>query len=237
MSRQTMQRNHMQGIAMSWEPFEHGLRLAPAHTPARALVVLLHGVGSNAQDLVPLADAWRGSLPPDIAWASLDGSEPFDGGFGGRQWFSLRDIDETTRGERVVAAWPALERMLRAELAHWELEGFGQLALVGFSQGSIMSLYHAATHDEGAAAVAAYSGRLAVPITASLPVRSRTPLTLVHGVEDGVIPIAELERAANAFSDAGFAVGAYALPGVGHTISSQGAMLGRDALARAFSAL
>ncbi len=233
MSRQTMLRNHMQGIAMNWESFEHGWRLAPADAPARALVVLLHGVGSNGQDLVPLADAWRGALPPDIAWASFDGSEPFDGGFGGRQWFSLRDIDESSRGERVAAAWPALERMLRAELAHWALQDFGQLALVGFSQGSIMSLYHAATHDEGAAAVVAYSGRLAVPVTA----RSRTPLTLVHGMEDGVIPIAELERAANAFSDAGFAVGAYALPGVGHTISSQGAMLGREALARAFSTL
>ncbi len=228
-----MSRNHMQGIAMSWESFEHGWRRAPADAPARALVVLLHGVGSNAQDLVPLADAWRGSLPQDVAWASLDGCEPFDGGFGGRQWFSLRDIDETSRGARVVAAWPALERMLRAELVHWGLQGFGQLALVGFSQGSIMSLYRAATHDEGAAAVVAYSGRLAVPVRA----HSRTPLTLVHGMEDGVIPIAELERAANAFSDAGFAVGAYALPGVGHTISSQGAMLGRDALARAFSTL
>jgi phospholipase/carboxylesterase len=49
-----------------------------------------------------------------------------------------------------------------------------------------------------------------------------------------VIPVLELERAANAFSDAGFAVGAFALPGVGHTISTEGLVLGRDALVRAF---
>ncbi|MBV8627548.1 MAG: hydrolase, partial [Paraburkholderia sp.] len=60
-----------------------------------------------------------------------------------------------------------------------------------------------------------------------------TALTLVHGEEDAVIPVQELERAALAFSDAGYAVEAYALPGVGHTISPQGAMLGRDALVRA----
>ncbi|SDE50323.1 alpha/beta hydrolase [Paraburkholderia lycopersici] len=211
---------------MSWESFEGGWRLAPAVGAARALVVLLHGVGSNAQDLMPLADAWRRDLP-GVAFASLDGSEPFDGGFGGRQWFSLRDISEANREARVVAASQVFERRLDAELAHWGL-GHDALALVGFSQGSIMSLYHAATQASGAAAVVAYAGRLVTPVVA----KSRTALTLVHGADDLVIPASELERAATAFSDAGFAVAAYALPGVGHTITPQGAMLGRDALVR-----
>lgn len=212
---------------MSWEPFEGGWRLAPADGAARALVVLLHGVGSNARDLMPLADAWRDSLP-GVAFASLDGSEEFDGGFGGRQWFSLRDINETNREVRSAAASQIFERRLTAELAHWSV-GYEALALVGFSQGTIMSLYHAATQDAGAAAVIGYSGRLVTPVTA----KSRTVLTLVHGEDDEVIPVLETERAAVAFSDAGFAVTAYALPEVGHTITPQGAMLGRDALVRA----
>ncbi len=48
-----------------------------------------------------------------------------------------------------------------------------------------------------------------------------------------MIPVQELERAALAFSDAGYAVEAYALPRVGHTISAEGVVLGRDALVRA----
>ncbi|CAG9273728.1 alpha/beta hydrolase [Paraburkholderia unamae] len=214
---------------MSWEAFDGGWRLAPADGAARALVVLLHGVGSNAQDLTPLADVWRDALP-GVAFASLDGSEPFDGGFGGRQWFSLRDISETNREARVVAASQVFERRLEAELAHWGL-GHEALALVGFSQGSIMSLYHAATQASGAAAVVAYAGRLVTPVVA----RSHTALTLVHGEDDEVIAASELERAAAAFSDAGFAVTAFALPGVGHTITPQGVMLGRDALVRALA--
>ncbi|MFT0171848.1 hydrolase, partial [Paraburkholderia mimosarum] len=122
---------------MSWEAFEGGWRLAPAAGAARALVVLLHGVGSNARDLTPLADVWRDAMP-DVAFVSLDGSEPFDGGFGGRQWFSLRDISESNREARVIAASQVFERRLGAELAHWGL-GSDALALVGFSQGSIMS--------------------------------------------------------------------------------------------------
>ncbi len=212
---------------MSWESFEHGWRLAPHSGDAHALVVLLHGVGSNARDLLPLADAWRDALP-GVAFASLDGSEPFDGGFGGRQWFSLRDISEGNREARVVAGAAALERMLADELTHWGL-GYDALALVGFSQGSIMSLYHVATRPEGAAAVVAYAGRLATRVVA----KSRTALTLIHGEDDNVIPVEELERAANAFSDAGYALAAYALPGVAHEISRDGLLLGREALVRA----
>jgi phospholipase/carboxylesterase len=216
-------------MEMAWQQFEHGWRRSPVNpaTPARALVVLLHGVGSHAQDLLPLADNWCETLP-DVAFVSFDGSEPFDGGFAGRQWFSLRGVNEANREARVVAAYPALRRMLDNELAHWQLS-FDKLALVGFSQGSIMALHHVATRDEGLAAVLAYSGRLASTIST----QARTPLTLVHGVEDTVIPVLELERAAHAFSDAGFAVAAFALPDIGHTISADGLILGRDALVRA----
>jgi phospholipase/carboxylesterase len=217
---------------MAWEQFEHGWRRAPAgeptDAPARGLVVLLHGVGSNARDLMPIADMWRDSLP-GVAFTSLDGTEPFDGGFNGRQWFSLRDVNPANREARVAAAYPALRQRLEAELAYRQLS-FDRLALVGFSQGSIMSMHHVAVSAEGAAAVVAYSGRLASTIVA----RNGTSLTLVHGESDEVIPVQELEHAADAFHRAGYTVDAYALPGVGHTISADGVALGRDALTHLF---
>ncbi|CAE6872861.1 alpha/beta hydrolase [Paraburkholderia domus] len=216
---------------MAWEQFEHGWRRAPATTPAKALVVLMHGVGSNARDLMPLADIWSESLP-DVAFTSLDGTDAFEGGFGGRQWFSLRDVNEDNREARVAAAYPALRRMLDAELAYWQVP-FDRLALVGFSQGSIMAMHHVATSAEGAAAVVAYSGRLASAIVA----QNGTPLTLVHGEADEVIPVQELEYAADAFSNAGYAVDAYALPGIGHTINADGVELGRQVLEHALGAL
>ncbi|WGS52970.1 dienelactone hydrolase family protein [Paraburkholderia sp. D15] len=215
---------------MTWEQFEHGWRRAPLTAPAKGLVVLLHGVGSNARDLMPLADIWSESLP-DVAFASLDGTDPFDGGFGGRQWFSLRDVDESNRVARVSAAYPALRAVLDAELARYAL-AFDRLALVGFSQGSIMSLHHVAASAEGAAGVVAYSGRLASTIVA----RNGTPLTLIHGEDDEVIPVRELEHAADAFNAAGYPVDAYALPGIGHTINADGVALGHEALERALGA-
>jgi phospholipase/carboxylesterase len=216
---------------MAWEQFEHGWRRAPVSAPAKGLVVLMHGVGSNARDLMPLADIWSEALP-DVAFTSLDGTDAFDGGFGGRQWFSLRDVNEANREARVSAAYPALRGVLEAELAHWQVP-FGRLALVGFSQGSIMALHHVAASAEGAAGVVAYSGRLASPIVAN----NGTPLTLIHGEDDEVIPVRELEYAADAFSNAGYTVDAYVLPGIGHTIDADGVALGREALERSLGAL
>jgi phospholipase/carboxylesterase len=216
---------------MTWEQFEHGWRRAPTTAPAKGLVVLMHGVGSNARDLMPLADIWSESLP-DVAFTSLDGTDPFDGGFGGRQWFSLRDVTPGNREARVSAAYPALRSMLEAELAHWQVP-FGRLALVGFSQGSIMAMHHVATSAEGAAGVVAYSGRLASAIIA----QNGTPLTLIHGEDDEVIPVQELEDAADAFNNAGYTIDAYALPGIGHTINADGVALGHEALERALGAL
>ena len=216
---------------MNWEQFEHGWRRAPVNAPAKGLVVLMHGVGSNARDLMPLADLWSESLP-EVAFTSLDGTDEFDGGFGGRQWFSLSEVNEANREARVVAAYPTLRGMLEAELAHWQLS-FGRLALVGFSQGSIMAMHHVATSAEGAAGVVAYSGRLASTVVA----HNATPLTLIHGEDDDVIPVQALEYAADAFSNAGFTVDAYVLPGVGHTINADGVALGREALARDLGAL
>jgi phospholipase/carboxylesterase len=92
-----------------------------------------------------------------------------------------------------------------------------------------MALHHVATSAEGAAGVVAYSGRLASAIVA----RNGTPLTLIHGEADEVIPVRELEDAADAFSNAGYTVDAYALPGIGHTIDADGVALGREALERA----
>lgn len=216
---------------MAWEQFEHGWRRAPATTPVKGLVVLMHGVGSNARDLMPLADIWSETLP-DIAFTSLDGTDEFDGGFGGRQWFSLREVNEGNREARVAAAYPALRAVLEAELAHWHV-GFGRLALVGFSQGSIMALHHVASSSEGAAGVVAYSGRLASVIVE----QNGTPLTLIHGEEDAVIPLQELEYAADSFSGAGYTVDAYALPGIGHTINADGVALGKTALEQALGVL
>ncbi|WP_028534576.1 alpha/beta hydrolase [Paludibacterium yongneupense] len=212
---------------MKWQRFDQGWRLRPAASQAGSLVVLLHGVGSDGRDLLPLAEAWEESLP-GAAFASFDGGEPFDGGGDARQWFSLAGVSPANRGQRVAQAYPALARRLQDELAFWQVPP-ERLALVGFSQGSIMAMHHLAVASAPLGAVVAYSGRLASAIAAP----GRAPLTLVHGSDDSTIPVAESRAAQAAFQAAGFPVHFFEIDGLGHGISADGAARGLQALQQA----
>ena len=198
----------------------------------RNLVILLHGVGSNGADLAPLGDFWRKSLP-NTDFAAPDGPFPMGPG---RQWFSIEGVTQANRAERVAGARAAFDRTLNAIIAAHNLTDHPErVALVGFSQGSIMALDALASGRWKVAAVVAFSGRLVSP--PPLAPSTATRVLLIHGNADQVMPFQESEHAAAALSRLGVDVATHILPGVGHTISAQGAALAgaflTEALAKA----
>src|SRR6266436_7376631 len=142
-----------------------GPRLEPRAAPARQLVVFLHGYGADGNDLIDIGRAWQ-ALLPQTAFVSPHAPEPCGQAPVGRQWFPLtfRDPDERWRG--VNAAAPALNRFLDAELARRKLPA-SALALVGFSQGTMMALHTGLRRATAPAAIVGYSGLLVVPSEAS----------------------------------------------------------------------
>ena len=117
-----------------------GPRLGPAEgTPVTALVILLHGYGSNGDDLIPLAIDWRGALP-GAAFVAPDAPEPCPGAPDGYQWWGITSLDRAARAAGVARATPALNAFIDAELARHNLTE-DRLALVGFSQGTMMALH------------------------------------------------------------------------------------------------
>jgi phospholipase/carboxylesterase len=199
-------------------------------TTAKNLVIFLHGVGSRGADLTPLAQGWRRSLPT-TAFATPDGPFAFDGGGSGRQWFGISGVTEANRPQRIAAARPAFEDVLRGIIEQHGLLGqFDRVVLVGFSQGSIMALDAIASGRWPVAAAVAYSGRLTSPRPFT-PARS-TQVLMVHGAVDPVIPAGNSTEAAATRREAGLDVHTHILPGVGHTITAQGAQLGADFIAK-----
>ncbi len=200
-----------------------------------SLVILLHGVGSNGQDLAPLAGIWRDALP-NAAFAAPDAPDPFDqGSFDqgpGYQWFSIAGVTEATRPQRVAAARAAFDRTLQAVLdQHGFADRLDRVAFVGFSQGSIMALDAVASGRWTPGAVVAFSGRLSSPPPLA-PARP-LPLLLIHGAADPVIPAAETVQAAATLAGLGYQVESHVLRGVVHTISNQGAAMAGRHLAAA----
>ncbi|MCC6949587.1 MAG: dienelactone hydrolase family protein [Bradyrhizobiaceae bacterium] len=216
-----------------------GPRLAPRSGKARQLVVFLHGYGADGNDLIALGQEWQ-SLLPDAAFVSPHAPEPCPGAPMGRQWFELtfRDPDERWRG--VNQARPLLDAFLDAELARHGLPGEA-LALVGFSQGTMMSLHTGLRRATAPAAIVGYSGLYVTPEEEGGPeraqaeIRVRPPILLVHGTEDNLIPVQGLFVSAQLLAMAEVPVEWHLSPGIGHGIDGEGLRHGGLFLDRAFA--
>lgn len=134
-----------------------GIALSPETGVARQLFILLHGAGASSSDLMPLAGKFRAAFP-EAALLLPDGTLPFDGGGGRRQWFPVSGVSEENRAARVAAAMQALHALVRDAQDRFNVLQ-SDTALAGFSQGAIMALEFSVAHDGHAGRVIAFSGR------------------------------------------------------------------------------
>jgi phospholipase/carboxylesterase len=212
-----------------------GPRLEPRSGPARQLVVFLHGYGADGNDLIDIGRAWQ-ALLPHAAFVSPHAPEPLPQAPMGKQWFALtfRDPNERWVGANKVA--PVLERFLDAELERRNLPS-SALALVGFSQGTMMALHVGLRRAVAPFAIVGYSGLLVVPPDSNAEklateIKSRPPVLLVHGELDDLIPAQALFHAASGLAALGVPVEWHLSRGIGHGIDQEGVRHGGEFLAR-----
>jgi phospholipase/carboxylesterase len=188
-------------------------------TPSR-LVILLHGLGADGNDLIGLAPYWA-RLLPTAEFLSPNAPFPCDMAPYGYQWYSSQDRSPEAALAAVRAAAPILDAFIDEALAKRGLEE-SDLALVGFSQGTVMSLYVGLRRDKPLAGIVGYSGRLLAPELLAGELRSRPKTLLVHGTEDPLIPYTALAEAEAALKAAGVPVDAVTSFGIGHSIDEEG---------------
>ena len=208
-----------------------GPRVAPIPaTSPTSLVIQLHGNGSNGDDLISLAPHWRGVLPATV-FVAPNAPEPCPGAPGGFQWWALTGADREARASGVARAAPVLDAFIDAELARYGLAE-AQLALVGFSQGTMMALHVGPRRPRTLAGIVGYSGMLATEAGLADPAITRPPILLIHGDADPMIPVAAFHQAEAALVRDGFAVESHVSPGLGHSIDLAGLQLGGQFLAK-----
>lgn len=214
-----------------------GPRLAPKSGTARQLVVFLHGYGADGNDLIDIGRAWQDWLP-DAAFVSPHAPRPCGQSPMGREWFPLTFRDPNERWTGVNEAAPALNAFLDAELARHKLPP-SALALVGFSQGTMMSLHAGLRRATAPAAIVGYSGMLVVPEDVEpeqfmAQMVAKPPVLLVHGDQDELIPVQALLHASQSLAAMDIPVQWHISPGVGHGIDQEGLRHGGEFLRKAF---
>jgi len=218
-------------------PILDGPQWGPKTGPARHLVVLLHGVGADGNDLIDLAPGWAAAAPEAVFW-SPHAPEAYDQagpGFG-RQWFSLADRTPARMAAGLAAVAPVLDAAIAEQCVTLGIP-LTHVALVGFSQGAMTALSYGLRRKISPAAILAYSGALPDAAGLAATLASRPPVLLVHGEDDQVVPANASRAAESALRALEVPVESLFCPRLGHGIDQAGLSRGSLFLQRSLALL
>lgn len=187
----------------------------PEDGPIKKAVVFLHGYGADGNDLIELAPMLSRALPHTVFYAP-DAPMPTAFGFG-RQWFSDADGTFVDR-PGIDAATLLLEDYIRRTVCAPHKLTFADVALVGFSMGTMTALHAAPRFKEQVAAVVGLAGMLQFADTLAAEVKQKPPVLLAHGNDDERVPAQCSSDAAQHLRAQGFEVESRFVDGLGHGI-------------------
>ena len=198
----------------------------------RQAVVLLHGYGSDGNDLIGLAPHWQGVLP-DAVFISPHAPEQCRQLASGFQWFDIAFEGDRLANRQlgVAQARPVLVEFLE-DL--WRQSGIGpeNTILAGFSQGAMMALHVGLSLEKPLMGIIAFSGAFVPPEGFGSAALAKSPVCLVHGDSDDVVDPELSADADVALRLAGYEVSYHVSPGVGHGIAPDGLAFATNFIAR-----
>jgi len=210
-----------------------GPEVAPSDGSAPdSLVVFAHGYGSNGDDLIALAPQLQAILPR-AQFLSPHAPEPCPMAPGGYQWFALSSLSKQERDAGTRQAAPALEAYIAAQLERFSLPP-ERLALIGFSQGTMVALHAGLRRQRGPGAIVGFSGTLAAPESLIDELGARPPILLVHGAADETVPVWLMFEAFGALQALQVPVERHVSQNTGHAVAPDGLEAATAFLRRSF---
>jgi predicted esterase len=208
-------------------------RLLQAGTPlaeAEGVVILLHGRGGSADDILSLHKVLDGGLTErKIAWLAPEAQ--------GRTWYPNSFLAPREANEPYLSsALRRVESLVKAAID----TGLGpeQIVIGGFSQGACLSTEFVASHPAHYAGLIAWTGGLVGPLGTQFDHAgdlSRMPALLLSGDPDPHVPWSRVEESAAVLGHMGAKVTLRRYPGRSHTVSHEELLLAQELIDRVFS--
>lgn len=181
------------------------------------VVVLLHGYGANAMNLMPLAYEFSDILQ-DWVFIAPNAPFPFEGmGEDSYQWYSLSDRSDEMLFSQAKKAEVILNNFLDDQLKRLNLEDKNMIVM-GFSQGGMMSMHTLYRRSKACAAVISFSGYMSGIEHLKNDIKSKPPILLCHGTRDPIVPYKAKEVAAAALRNLEVEATEHSVDRLGHSI-------------------
>jgi len=197
------------------------------------LVILCHGLGADGNDLIGLAPYYAQVLP-NAKFISPNAPFPCDMAPYGYQWFSLQERSEEAMLAGAQMARPILDAFIDRQMENHGLAE-DKLALIGFSQGTMISLFTAPRREKPVAGVVGYSGRLIGKDLIADEIRCHPPMVMINGDRDELVPAEVQPIAVETLSAAGIEIEGHIRPGLGHSIDEEGIRIAQNFLQKIFA--
>ena len=200
-----------------------GPRKEAASGNSDSLVIFLHGYGSDGNDLIGIGDSLAEHLP-NTTFLSPNAPQRCVNNPVGYQWSPIPWLDGSSEEAARIGQAESID-LLNAWLDEVAIaEGIGpeRTIIFGFSQGTMMALHVGPRRMVPFAGITGFSGRLLYPELLEVEMKSKTPVLLVHGDSDDMVPPAALPEAADALLKAGFEVYTHVSKNTGHGIAPDG---------------
>ena len=206
--------------------FLRSTSLAQISTKANYLIVFCHGYGADGKDLINIGNYWQRFLP-DFYFTSPNAPNVCSVNPSGFEWFNLMNPDIKNVDLELESSVLQLTKFIDAKLKDLSLD-YSKLFLVGFSQGTMMSLHYALTNPNKIAGVIGYSGKIYDPSILANNIKSRPPIFLMHGDSDNIVPLEDMMEAKNFLTKNKVDLKTKIFKGCGHSIPTQGLSLGLE---------
>ena len=192
----------------------------------KSAVILCHGYGGDGKDISILANYWRAHLP-DTIFICPDAPEKCAASPTGFQWFDLTDQSADQILTKSFVAEIKLNNLIDEVMKKNDLNS-DKLALVGFSQGCMISLQTGIKRKDKINCIIGYSGRIISVSHLEKNILARPSILLMHGDNDKVVPVESLLESIDFFNRNNYSIKSKIFKNCEHRIPTEGSSLGLE---------